>query len=56
MRRDLRVKKWIENLGSVMALLGLGFIGGAAEGRGNLVVAIAIFVVGFSIVLWGYER
>lgn len=56
MRRDLKVKKWIESIGSVVALLGLGFIGGAAEGRGNLLIAIAVFIFGFSVVLWGYQR
>ena len=56
MRRDLKVKKWIDAFGSMTALLGLGGIAGAAEGQGNLVVAIAFFIVGFSIVLWRYQR
>ena len=56
MRRDLRVKKWIENIGSMVALIGLGCMGGASEGQGNLIVAITIFIIGFSIVLWSYQR
>ena len=56
MRRDLRVKKWIDAIGATTALLGLAGMGGAAEGQGNIVVAVAVFVVGFSIVLWGYKR
>lgn len=56
MRRDLKVKKWVENIGAITSLLGLGFIGGAAEGQGNLMLAIGVFIVGFSIVLWGYQR
>ena len=56
MRRDLRLKKWIENFGSIVALIGLGSMGGAAEGQGNLIVAIAVFIIGFSIVMWGYQK
>ena len=56
MRRDLKAKKVIDAIGSVASLIGLGGIAGAAEGQGNLVVAIAVFIIGFSIVLWGYQR
>ena len=56
MRRDLKVKKWVDGFGAMAALLGLGGIAGAAEGQGNIVVAITVFVIGFSIVLWGYKR
>ena len=56
MRKDLKVKKWIDAAGAVLAYVGLSGIAGAAEGEGNLVVAIAVFIVGFSICLWGYQR
>lgn len=56
MRRDLKVKKWVEALGSVMTLIGLGGLGGAAEGQGMPVVATLTFAIGFAIVLWGYQR
>jgi uncharacterized membrane protein YtjA (UPF0391 family) len=56
MRRDIRIKKWIDAFGGVTALLGLSGIAGAAEGEGNIVVAITVFIIGFSIVLWGYQR
>ena len=56
MRRDIRVKRWIESLGSAMTLLGLGGLGGAADGHGSMIIATAFFVIGFSIVLWGYQK
>ena len=56
MRRDLKVKKWVEALGSVMTLIGLGGLGGAAEGQGMPIVAVLTFSIGFAIVLWGYQR
>ena len=56
MRNDLKVKKWIDAVGAVMALVGMGGMAGAAEGQGNILVAIAVFVIGFSIVLWGYQK
>lgn len=56
MRKDLRVKRVIDAVGAMMALVGLGGIAGASEGQGNIVVAVTVFVVGFSIVLWGYQR
>ena len=56
MRKDLKVKKWIDAVGAIMAFLGLSGIAGAAEGEGNLLVAIVVFTIGFSICLWGYQR
>ena len=56
MRTDLKIKKWIDAAGAVLSLLGLSGIAGAAEGEGNIVVAITVFIVGFSIVLWGLQR
>lgn len=56
MRRDLKAKKWIDAFGSMASLIGLGGIAGAAEGQGNLIVAITVFCIGFAIVLWGYQR
>ena len=56
MRRDLKIKKWIEMLGSAMTLIGLGGLGGAAEGQGMPIVAALVFSIGFAIVLWGYRR
>lgn len=55
-RRDLKIKSVIDHAGALLALIGLGGIGGASEGHGSLLVALAIFIVGFSIVLWGYQR
>ena len=56
MRRDIRIKRWIEALGSVMTLIGLGGLGGAAEGQGMPIVAVLTFSIGFAIVLWGYKK
>lgn len=56
MRRDLKVKKWIEMVGSAMTLIGLGGLGGASEGHGSFIIAVTVFAVGFGIVLWGYQR
>ena len=56
MRKDLRVKKWIDVIGATLSFIGLGGIAGAAEGEGNIVVAVTVFCVGFAIVLWGYQR
>ena len=56
MRRDMRVKRWIDAIGAMMSLIGLGGIAGAAEGQGNLIVAITVFCIGFGVVLWGYQR
>ena len=56
MRRDLKIKKVVESVASIMALIGLGGIAGAAEGQGNMIIAIGVFVIGFSVVLWGYQR
>ena len=56
MRKDLKIKKWIDTIGAILAFLGFSGIAGAAEGEGNIVVAITVFIVGFSIVLWGYQR
>ena len=56
MRKDLRVKRWLENIGAVMTLVGLGGLGGASEGQGMPIVATLTFAVGFAIVLWGYKR
>ena len=55
-RTDLKIKKWIDALGATMALLGMGGMAGAAEGEGDLVIAIGVFVIGFAIVLWGYQK
>ena len=35
MRKDLKAKKWIDALGAVMSLVGLGGMAGAAEGQGR---------------------
>lgn len=56
MRKDLRVKRWIEMLGAVLTLIGLGGLGGATEGEGLPIVATLTFAIGFAIVLWGYEK
>lgn len=56
MRRDLKIKKWIDALGCVMALVGLGGIGGACEGEGFPIVAVLVFSIGFGICLWGIHR
>lgn len=56
MRKDLKVKKWIDALGSAMALIGLGGLGGASEGEGFPIVAVIVFSIGFGICLWGYRR
>ena len=56
MRRDLKVKKWVEVLGSILALIGWGGIGGAIESQGSPVVAIIVFSIGFGICLVGYGR
>jgi len=56
MRKDLKIKKWIDILGSILALVGFGGIAGAAEGQGNMIVAILVFTIGFSICLWSYQR
>ena len=56
MRRDLKVKKWIDAVGAILTLIGLGGLGGAAEGEGLPVVATLTFAIGFAIVLWGYRR
>lgn len=56
MRRDIRIKRWIETAGSVLALVGLGGLGGACEGEGLPIVAVLTFSIGFAICLWGYRR
>ena len=56
MRRDIKIKRWIETLGAIMTLVGLGGLGGAAEGEGLPIVATLTFAIGFAIVLWGYKR
>ena len=56
MRKDIRARKLMDVVGSMMALIGLGGIAGAAEGEGNLMVAIAVFAIGFAEVLWSYQR
>ena len=56
MRKDLMVKKWLDIAGSMMALVGLGGIAGAAEGQGNLMIAILVFGIGFGEVIWSYQR
>ena len=55
-RKDLKAKKWIDAAGALLAFIGLGGMAGAAEGQGNIVIAVTVFVVGFSICLWGYKR
>ena len=56
MRRDLKVKKWVDVVGAVLALIGWGGICGAVEGQGNPIVAIIVFSIGFGICLVGYRR
>ena len=55
-RRDIRFKNWVYVIGSIMTLLGLGGLGGMAEGEGSAIVAILFFSVGLASVIWSYER
>lgn len=55
-RKDLKVKAVIDFIGAAMTLIGLGGLGGATEGEGSFLIALAVFVTGFAIVLWGYQR
>ena len=56
MRTDVKIKKVVEIIGSILALIGWGGIGGAVEGHGNPIVAIIVFSIGFAICLWGYRK
>ena len=56
MRKDLKVKKWIDIVGSMLALIGFAGMGGACEGQGSALISIITFSIGFGIVLWGYQR
>ena len=56
MRKDIKAKFWLDAVGAVMSVVGLAGIAGAAEGQGNIIVAITVFSVGFGICLWGYSR
>lgn len=56
MRGDLKVKKWIDVVGAVLALVGFAGLSGACEGEGSAIVAMITFSVGFSLCLWGYTR
>lgn len=55
-RLDLKVRMVLDTLGATMALLGLAGMAGAAEGQGNIVIAIAVFLAGFAEVIWSYQR
>ena len=55
-RRDLKIRMVLDTLGATMALLGLAGMAGAAEGQGNIVIAIAVFLAGFAEVIWSYQR
>jgi len=56
MRKDLKIKKIIDGIGAVMAIVGFAGLAGATEGEGNPIVAILVFSIGFGICLWGHER
>ena len=55
-RLDLKVRMVLDSLGAMMALIGLAGMAGAAEGQGNIVIAIAVFLAGFAEVIWSYQR
>lgn len=55
-RLDLKVRMVLDTLGATMALIGLAGMAGAAEGQGNIVIAIAVFLAGFAEVIWSYQR
>ena len=55
-RLDLKVRMVLDTVGATMALLGLAGMAGAAEGQGNIVIAIAVFLAGFAEVIWSYQR
>jgi hypothetical protein len=55
-RLDLKVRMLLDTLGATMALVGLGGMAGASEGQGNMVLAIAVFLLGFAEVIWSYQR
>ena len=55
-RRDLRIRMILDCIGSTMALLGLAGLAGACEGEGRFLVALIVFGVGMTEVLWSYQR
>ena len=55
-RKDIRFKNWVYVIGAIMTLLGLGGLGGMAEGEGSAIVAILTFSIGMGCVFWSYER
>ena len=56
MRKDVKIRKIMDVVGSMFALVGLGGIAGAAEGQGNLMIAILVFGIGIGEVIWSYQR
>ena len=56
MRGDMKVKKWVDVAGSSLSFIGFCGIAGASEGRGSLLLAIIVFAIGISEVIWSYQR
>lgn len=43
--------QWLEGIGALLFILGLGGMGSACEGQGSFMVAAIVFSIGFGISL-----
>ena len=41
--------QWLEGIGALMFILGLGGMGSACEGQGSFMVAAVVFAIGFGL-------
>ena len=55
-RKDIRFKNLVYTIGAIMTFVGLGGLGGMAEGEGRAIVAILFFSIGLASVIWSYEK
>lgn len=55
-RRDLKVRMVLDILGATFTWLGIGGLAGASEGEGKLIVALIVFLIGATEVVWSYQR
>jgi len=55
-RRDLKVRMVLDILGATFTWLGIGGLAGAAEGEGKAIVAMIVFLIGVTEVVWSYQR
>lgn len=41
--------QWLEGIGALLFILGLGGMGSACEGQGSFMVAAVVFAIGFGL-------